>query len=155
MVQNRTKGMASRVVYCDDFCMGLFKKHLHYQTQWLKARNIENPNQYIFIKRTLKVGKMKEAELIDRHSFYRFMRRFLKVNGLPHIDVHSFRRMAASYSVTNQVPLTAIQTMLGHKSLSTTMVYLRTLEKSRKEGVAALSNTYQQFMGKENTDKKD
>ena len=24
-----------------------------------------------------------------------------------------------------------------------------------KEGVAALSNTYQQFMGKENTDKKD
>ena len=98
---------------------------------------------------------MKEAELIDRHSFYRFMRRFLEKNGLPHIDVHSFRRMAASYAVTNQVPLTAIQTMLGHKSLSTTMVYLRTLEKSRKEGVAALSNTYQQFMGKENTDKEE
>lgn len=35
------------------------------------------------------------------------------------------------------------------------MVYLRTLEKSRKEGVAALSNTYQQFIGKENTDKEE
>ena len=94
---------------------------------------------------------MKEAELPDRQCFYRFMNHFLKKNGLPHIDVHGFRRMAASYSVTNQVPLTAIQTMLGHKSLSTTMIYLRTLEKSRKEGVAALSNTYQQFIGKENS----
>ena len=94
---------------------------------------------------------MNEAEFPDRQCFYRFMNHFLKKNGLPHIDVHGFRRMAASYSVTNQVPLTAIQTMLGHKSLSTTMIYLRTLEKSRKEGVAALSNTYQQFIGKENS----
>ena len=54
--------------------------------------------------------------------------------------------MAASYSVNNQVPLTTVQTMLGHKSLSTTMIYLRTLNNSRKESVEALSNTYKQLM---------
>jgi integrase len=83
------------------------------------------------------------------------MRSFLKKNGLPSIDVHGFRRMAASYSVSNQVPLTTVQTMLGHKSLSTTMIYLRTLNNSRKEGVEALSNTYQQLMDRKKDDKPE
>ena len=81
------------------------------------------------------------------------MQKFLKKNGLPVIDVHGFRRMAASYSVNNQVPLTTVQTMLGHKSLSTTMIYLRALNTRRKEGVEALSNTYQQLMDKKPEDK--
>ena len=54
--------------------------------------------------------------------------------------------MAASYSVNNQVPLTTVQTMLGHKSLSTTMIYLRTLENSRKDSVETLSGTYKHLM---------
>ena len=80
---------------------------------------------------------------------------FLKKNGLPVIDIHRFRCMAASYSINNQAPLTTVQTMLGHKSLSTTMIYLRTLNTSRKEGVEALSNTYQQLMDKKLEDEPE
>ena len=148
LVQNRTKGMESRVVYIDDFCMELLKKHKAFQTEWLQERKMDNPNLYIFTKRTPRTPYRPEAELPSRSSFHHFMRKFLQKNGLPAIDVHSFRRMAASYSVNNQVPLTTVQTMLGHKSLSTTMIYLRTLNTSRKEGVEALSNTYQQLMDK-------
>ena len=36
--------------------------------------------------------------------------------------------------------------MLGHKSLSTTMIYLRTLENSRKDSVETLSGTYKHLM---------
>ena len=96
----------------------------------------------------LKQGSHPEAELPSRSSFHHFMRKFLIKNNLPVVDVHGFRRMATSYSVNNQVPLTTVQTMLGHKSLSTTMIYLRTLNTSRKEGVEALSNTYHQLMDK-------
>ncbi len=152
-IQNRTKGMETRTVYCDDFCIGLLRKHKTYQTEWLHSRKIENPNQFIFLKRTVKKSRQPEAELPSRSSFHHFMRSFLKKNGLPSIDVHGFRRMAASYSVNNQVPLTTVQTMLGHKSLSTTMIYLRTLNASRKEGVEALSNTYQQLMDRKKDDK--
>ena len=154
-VQNRTKGMETRTVYCDDFCMDLLRKHKTYQTEWLRNRKIKNPNQYIFLKRTIKKSRQPEAELPSRGSFHHFMRSFLKKIGLPSIDVHSFRRMAASYSVNNQVPLTAVQTMLGHKSLSTTMIYLRTLKASRKEGVEALSSTYQKLMDRKKGDKPD
>ena len=154
-IQNRTKGMETRTVYCDDFCISLLRKHKTYQTEWLHSRKIENPNQYIFLKRTVKKSRQPEAELPSRSSFHHFMRSFLKKNGLPSIDVHGFRRMAASYSVNNQVPLTTVQTMLGHKSLSTTMIYLRTLNASRKEGVEALSNTYQQLMDRKKDDKPE
>ena len=148
LIQNRTKGMESRVVFIDDFCLELLHKHKAYQTKWLQERKMDNPNLYVFIKRTVKQKHLKEAELPSRSSFHHFMRKFLIKNNLPVIDVHGFRRMAASYSVNNQVPLTTVQTMLGHKSLSTTMIYLRTLNTSRKEGVEALSNTYQQLMDK-------
>lgn len=155
LVQNRTKGMETRTVYFDDFCMELLRKHKEYQTAWLRHRNMDNPNMYVFIKRTVKNNRQREAELPSRESFHHYMRKFLKKHGLPPIDVHGFRRMAASYSVNNQVPLTTVQTMLGHKSLSTTMIYLRTLNTSRKEGVEALSNTYQHLMDRKKDDKPD
>ena len=153
LVQNRTKGMESRIVYIDEFCMELLKKHKAFQTEWLRDRRMDNPHLYIFTKRTPRTPYRPEAELPSRSSFHHFMRKFLQKNGLPAIDVHGFRRMAASYSVSNQVPLTTVQTMLGHKSLSTTMIYLRALNASRKEGVAALSSTYQHLMDKDLTDK--
>ena len=152
LVQNRTKGIEARTVYFDDFCLELLKKHKAFQTEWLRERKMDNPHLYIFIKRTSRKPYRPEAELPSTSSFHHFMRKFLKKNGLPAIDVHGFRRMAASYSIINQVPLTTVQTMLGHKSLSTTMIYLRTLNTSRKEGVEALSNTYQQLMDKKPED---
>ena len=147
--------MEARTVYCDDFCIDLLNKHKQYQLEWLKSRNMANPNLYVFIKRTIKQGSHPEAELPSRSSFHHFMRKFLIKNNLPVIDVHGFRRMAASYSVNNQVPLTTVQTMLGHKSLSTTMIYLRTLNNSRKESVEALSNTYKQLMEGTSEDKPE
>ena len=155
LIQNRTKGIEARTVYFDDFCLELLKKHKAFQTEWLRDRKMDNPHLYIFIKRTPRKPYRPEAELPSVSSFHHFMQKFLKKNGLPAIDVHGFRRMAASYSINNQVPLTTVQTMLGHKSLSTTMIYLRTLNTSRKEGVEALSNTYQQLMDKKPEDKPE
>ena len=42
-----------------------------------------------------------------------------------------------------------------NKSLSTTMISLRALNTSRKEGVEALSNTYQQLMDKKLEDEPE
>lgn len=148
LVQNRTKGMETRSIYLDDFCMELLRKHKNYQKAWLQSRKMNNPNQYIFIKRTTKESRQKEAELPSRSSFHHYMCGFLERNGLPVIDVHGFRRMAASYSANNNLPLTTIQTMLGHKKSSTTTLYLRTLNTNLKEGAKVLSGTYQQLMTK-------
>lgn len=148
MVQNRTKNMEPRIALCDDLCLELLRKHEKYQSAWLKKLKMKNPNNYIFIKEPRKQEHPSEAELPCRGTFYEYLQSLLKRIGLPPIDVHGLRRTAASYSVNQNIAPTTVQSMLGHKNLSTTMIYLRTLNKNRKEGVETLSKVYQQLMKK-------
>lgn len=144
-IKNSTKNGESRIVYCDDLCIELFQKHQKLQEEYLKKKGYSNPGNFIFIKR-ITVDDSPIAEPAGRSSFYHWLTAFLKRNNLPHIDVHTFRRMAASYSVNNLVPLTTVQQMLGHKSLSTTMIYLRSLTSNRVGGVQTLSDAYQHLI---------
>lgn len=145
-IKNSTKGGAERIVYCDDLCIELLKKFKLLQEAYFKRNGCSNPHNFIFVKRMRADDGRVIGEPAGRSAFYHWITAFLKKNGLPHVDVHTFRRMAASYSVNNQVPLTTVQQMLGHKSLSTTMIYLRSLLNNRLDGVNTLSNTYQQLM---------
>lgn len=145
-IKHATKTESIREVYCDDLCVELFGKYKVFQEAFLKKKGYTNPNNYIFMKR-MRAGDGREVvEPAGRSAFYHWLRAFLKRNGLPHVDVHGFRRMAASYCVNNQVPLTTIRQMLGHKSLSTTMIYLRSLELNRQAGTQVLSDAYQKLL---------
>ena len=150
-IKNNTKNGVSRTVFIDDLCVELLKKHRENQAKYLKEKQLENKEQYIFIKRIRADGKITDVELPTRSGFHHWLSAFLKRIGLKHIDVHGFRRMAASYSLNNQVPLTTVQQMLGHQSLSTTMIYLRSLLADRQRSAQALSNTYQQLMQPESS----
>lgn len=112
---------------------------------------IFTPENIIFMKRMREGDGRKVVERAGRSAFYHWLRAFLKRNGLPHIDVHSFRRMAASYCLNNQVPLTTIRQMLGHKDLETTMIYLRSLEVNRKTGTQVLSDAYRRLLDNKKT----
>lgn len=145
-IKNSTKGGADRVVYIDDLCVELFQKYKLLQGAYLRRKGCTNPKNFIFLKRMRADDGRVIGEPAGRSAFYHWLDDFNKRHGLPHIDVHTFRRMAASYSVGNKVSLTTVQQMLGHKSLSTTMIYLRSILNDRVEGVETLSNTYQQLM---------
>lgn len=143
LVQNRTKGNESRNVYIDVRVVEMLIKHKHYQEEWLVSKTATNPNDFVFVGARPIDG---EAVLPCKTCFYTWFRRFTEKNGLPHIDLHGFRRMAASYAVNNNVPITAIQNMLGHKDIATTGIYLRTLEGARKEGAQVLSDVYAKLL---------
>lgn len=145
LTRNTTKGGESRIVYCDDLCIELLEKHRKFQDEYLKKHSVTNPNKYVFLKRK-RAGDDMTVELPCRTAFNHWITKFLEKLNLPHIDVHSFRRMTASYCQDNQVPLTVIQQMLGHKNPSTTMIYLRSLSNAKLKGVETLSNTYQQLI---------
>lgn len=66
MTQNRTKNMETRIVYCDDFCLELLRKHEGYQAAWLEKLKMNNPNNYIFIKEPRKQEHPSDAELPSR-----------------------------------------------------------------------------------------
>ena len=121
----------------------------------MKKKGLTNPHKFIFIKRLCEGDGKVVVEPSGRSAVYHWLTAFLKRHGLPHIDVHTFRRMAASYSVNNQVALTTVQQMLGHKSLSTTMLYLRSLTTNRVDSVQTLSAAYQELMNDSSSDETD
>lgn len=133
-----TKTIASnRIVYLDDRAMMLLQKHKEFQEKWLIKNGLDNPAKFVFIKR-----KTNSVELPSGSMFWHWLNSFLKKIGLRHIPIHSFRRMAASYALSKNVPLTAVQAMLGHSSISTTNIYLRSLADSKKDCTNVISGIY-------------
>lgn len=139
-----TKSGKFRVAYFDDFALELLKKHKMYQDKWLKKYNLTNPDQYVFLK-----TRIDRVEMPTRAMFGHWLTAFLKKNGMAHIGIHGFRRMAASYALCNHVPLTAVKDMLGHSDVATTNKYLRNLERARRDGVKTMSNVFQDMMKKD------
>ena len=136
-----TKNGRDREVYIDDTAVELLKKHKEYQKRWLNKNKLTNPNGYIFLK-----TRLNSVEMASRSVFRLWLGAFLKKNHFRHIGVHGFRRMAASYALSNNVPITAVQAMLGHSDIATTNIYLRSLKNSRQDGVEKMSNVFQSMI---------
>lgn len=132
-----TKSEKTRIGFFDDITAELFKRHKEYQDKWLAKNHLTNPHQYVFLK-----TRVHKAEMPTRAMFGHWLSGFLEKNNLPHIGIHGLRRMAASYALSNGVPLTAVKEMLGHSSISTTSIYLRNLRKTRIEGVKTMSGVF-------------
>lgn len=133
---------SERDVYFDEVVLQLLRKHKRNQEAWLVKHGLANPNGYLFLKRDT-----KSVSLPTRSMFFHWLDGFLKRIHLPHFGVHGLRRMAASYSANSNVPLTAIQAMLGHTEISTTNIYLRSLIKGRRDGTELMSKRFQDMIG--------
>lgn len=129
-----TKNELVRVVFFDELAETLFRQHQKNQTKWLKKNNISNPMQYVFLK-----ARTNEAQMPTRSSFWHWLDSFLKKNNIRHIGVHGFRRMAASYALGNNVPLTVVKEMMGHADISTTNIYLRNLQDRQRKSMDTMS----------------
>lgn len=130
---------SKRVVYIDDVLIELFKKHKEHQEKWLHKYGISNPGNYVFLKRDI---RSKEASIAHPSGFYHWLVKFLERNGISKVCVHSFRHMAASYALANNVPLTTVQAMMGHTDIATTSIYLHSLEESRRRGAETMSEVF-------------
>lgn len=135
---------SKRTVYLDDLLIDLFKKHKEHQEKWLEKHGITNPGDYIFLKRDI---RSKEASIAHPSGFYHWLVAFLERNGISKVCVHSFRHMAASYALANNVPLTTVQAMMGHTDIATTSLYLHSLEKSRRQGAETMSGVFKNLEG--------
>ncbi|MCF0142408.1 MAG: site-specific integrase [Parasporobacterium sp.] len=123
-----------RDVYIDDVVIDLLKKHKAYQEAWLAKHGIENTDGLVFLK-----TRLDRASIATRSMFWHWLDSFLRKNGLKHIGVHGLRRIAASYAINNNVSLSSVQAMLGHSSVVTTGIYLRSISQNRREGTERVS----------------
>jgi len=68
--------------------------------------------------------------------------------GAGHSGFHALRHSGASIMENSNVPVGAIQKLLGHENRSTTEIYLHTLGDSERQAMA----TYEQARKKSHTD---
>ncbi len=144
MVKDTKTDSSNRVVYIDDRVVELFRRHKFYQDKWLSKHQLTNPHGYVFLK-----AVTDRVEMPSLGFFYGWLRNFLRENGIKHVGIHGFRRMAASYALSNKVPLDVVKNMLGHTDISTTNIYLRDLQDFQRDGTAVVSNAYDKLINNE------
>lgn len=134
-----------RELYLDEYVIGLLQQHKTNQEKYLKWKNYENPQGYVFLAVRLRNEKVVP---VSPSCLYIWLNKVSKENGLPHIAVHSLRHMAATYALNNGAPLTAVQTMLAHTSIRTTAIYLHPLDAQRKQTAGVLSKHLKELRSK-------
>lgn len=82
-----------------------------------------------------KEGRWKEGPYIDRKKI---MGTLCKKAGVPYFRYHALRHAGASRLDAENVPLGAIQSLLGHENRTTTEIYLHSLGKVEREAVRHL-----------------
>ena len=120
-----------RILYFDDYLKALFIKYRDMLDKHLAENGVTNTNGYVFVSREF--TDTKETLPVDGKGFYLWLKRMCKRYDMPHIAVHSIRAMAATYALTNGMPLNMVQAMLGHSNIATTSIYLRDVSDSRKD----------------------
>ena len=76
-----------------------------------------------------KTGEWKEGPFLERK---RIMRTLCRKAGVKYFRFHAIRHAGASLLENNNVPITAIQKILGHENRSTTEIYLHTLGETER-----------------------
>ena len=120
-----------RTLYFDEYTKKLFIKYQLLLDSHLKEYGISNTENYVFVSREF--SDTKETLPVDGKGFYLWLTRMCEKYELPRITVHSIRAMAATYALTNGMPLNMVQAMLGHTNVATTSIYLRDVPDSRKD----------------------
>jgi integrase len=79
----------------------------------------------------------QEAPYKDRK---RIMKTLCTKAGVKYFRFHALRHAGASIMDNNNVPLGAIQSILGHENRSTTEIYLHNLGNSEKDAIMVYEN---------------
>ena len=141
-----------RTIYIDDLAIDLLKKHKSFQEQWLKRKKLKNTNQYIFLA-TVNKGTGGQASMANPSALYHWLQNFTSNNGLPNISVHSLRHMAATYALANGANLASVQSMLGHSKITTTSLYLHSVDEKNAQTAKILSTALATYANKDKKEK--
>jgi site-specific recombinase XerD len=104
---------------------------------WLKFRNAGNVPIFVSIN---KAGKLGTSPLTTQ-SVYRILNHRASQAGIEQLSPHDIRRTTATHLLERGVDLAVVQRMLGHKQLSTTIIYDKRGEKAKMQAAGVLSIT--------------
>lgn len=111
------------------------------QNDYLTRKNFSNPNDWVFIS-IRNVPKNKIVKPISPNAVYTFLQEIQAKNGLKKNSFHELRHTAATWAVELNVPLAEISHMLGHSKISTTALYVHSVDDGKEKLANQLSSFY-------------
>ena len=121
------KGNKERMVPISKIAVSAVKKYL----KKLKKANLElYENEFLFPSRS-------KNGFLNREKFFLIIKEIAYYAGLnvKHVSPHKIRHAFASHLLSNGADLRVIQTLLGHKNLSTTEIYTHVLDEKMMKSV--------------------
>ena len=121
------KGNKERMVPISKLALSAIKKYL----AELKKTNIEfYESDFLFPSRS-------KNGYLNREKFFLIIKKIAKFAGLnsQYVSPHKIRHAFASHLLSNGADLRVIQTILGHKNLSTTEIYTHILDEKMIKSV--------------------
>lgn len=127
----RGKGGKIRVVFLDDSSRESLKKYLSLRT---------DKSEFLFIsyghtnKKSQILNLKSQNEGITPRSVQRMIQKYAKTAGITKkVSPHTMRHSFATDLLINGADLRAVQTLLGHSSITTTQIYTHVTDKHLKE----------------------
>jgi site-specific recombinase XerD len=88
--------------------------------RWLAARPTELRSPFLWMQRGRRIGRARVAAALDRAA---------AAAGIAHVAPHQLRHTLATQAINRGMGLEALAALLGHKSLSMTLVYARIADR--------------------------
>jgi integrase len=124
-----------------------------YDVLKLRYENRNPDKPWVFWHRywSRKAGKFCEGPYGDRKKL---MKRLCEKAGVRYFRFHPIRHSGASIMDGNNVPLGAIQRILGHENRKTTEIYLHSIGDLEREAIDAFERAREKSHTKSHTDGK-
>jgi integrase/recombinase XerD len=117
-----------------DSLLGITPKVVNPILEYIKDQGLDNESpmflNHSYVSNRTRITRIMISKLVKKHL------RSIGIND-PRISAHSLRHTAATTALLKGVDILAVQAMLGHHRVETTMIYQRALEEKRgREGTA-------------------
>lgn len=122
----RGKGRKVRIIF-------LSNQALYWIKKYLAARRDVSP--YLLVSHDkAKEGRDETMEPLTPRSVQRIVKKYAKMAGITKkVSPHTLRHSFATNLLTNDADIRAVQTMLGHSSITTTQIYTHITDKHLRE----------------------
>lgn len=112
------KGNKERICFFSDVA------RIHIQN-YLKSRQDDNPALFVHEKKYKQKGRIgRTTKRLEKTGVENLMRRIGKKTRIENVHPHRFRRTCATNALNRGMPIEQVQKMLGHESISTTLLYV-------------------------------
>jgi len=100
-----------------------------------------NPEDYLFPSRSKGKGEKSSTRGFNKQiEVYRRIAQKTCPEVPDHIHAHEFRRARATHWLEDGLNIFQVSKLLGHKSVQTTMIYLRFTEKMKEDALSKVEN---------------